>query len=303
MIQAVDRDFPRRSEKDARNTAEPGSLSGIDGEDPSALRRRRFRTVPLRIMLPNLVTLLALSMGLTSIRFAADGQFQNAVIAVIAAAILDGLDGRLARVLRGTSRFGAELDSLADFVDFGVAPALILYFWNLHQIKSLGWFTVLVFAIACALRLARFNVMMDDPGKPAWHAHFFTGMPAPAGAIVGLLPLYLSLSIVGLPASHWNAPFEIAYVLFISFLMASRIPHFSGKKIGRVPREYVIAVLFGVAVVVLLLATFPMEMLVCLSFLYLATIPIAIRRFRKYEAAEAAAAVPESDTDALSGLS
>jgi CDP-diacylglycerol--serine O-phosphatidyltransferase len=302
MIQAVDRNFPRRSETDARR-ADESAADPIVAEDPSALRRRRFRTVPLRIMLPNLVTLLALSMGLTSIRFAADGQFQNAVIAVIAAAILDGLDGRLARVLRGTSRFGAELDSLADFVDFGVAPALILYFWNLHQIKSLGWFTVLVFAIACALRLARFNVMMDDPGKPAWHAHFFTGMPAPAGAIVGLLPLYLSLSIVGLPASHLNAPFEIAYVLFIAFLMASRIPHFSGKKIGRVPREYVIAVLFGVAVVVLLLATFPMEMLVCLSFLYLATIPFAILRFRKYEAAEAAAAVPESDPDALSGLS
>ncbi len=306
MIQAVDRDFLRRSETDARTAAESATeadAAGTGVEDPSAVRRRRFRTVPLRVMLPNLVTLLALSMGLTSIRFAADGQFQIAVIAVIAAAILDGLDGRLARVLRGTSRFGAELDSLADFVDFGVAPALILYFWNLHQIKSLGWFTVLVFAIACALRLARFNVMMDDPGKPAWHAHFFTGMPAPAGAIVGLLPLYLSLSIVGLPESRWTTPFEIAYVLFIAFLMASRIPHFSGKKIGRVPREYVIAVLFGVAVVVLLLATFPMEMLVCLSFLYLATIPLAIRRFRKYEAAEAAAAASESEAGALSGLS
>jgi CDP-diacylglycerol--serine O-phosphatidyltransferase len=306
MIQAVDRDFQRRSETDARRMAEPADTmrpSGMAADDPNMLRRRRFRAVPLRIMLPNLVTLLALSMGLTSIRFAADGQFQNAVIAVIAAAILDGLDGRLARVLRGTSRFGAELDSLADFVDFGVAPALILYFWNLHQIKSLGWFTVLVFVIACALRLARFNVMMDDPAKPAWHAHFFTGMPAPAGAIVSLLPLYLSLSIIGLPASHWNASFEIAYVLFIAFLMASRIPHFSGKRIGRVPREYVIAVLFGVAVVVLLLATFPMEMLVCLSFLYLATIPLAIRRFRKYEAAEAAAAAPESDTDGPDRLS
>ncbi len=246
--------------------------------------------MPLRIILPNLVTLLALSMGLTSIRFAAEGQFQIAVIAVIAAAILDGLDGRLARALRGTSRFGAELDSLADFVDFGVAPGLILYFWNLHQIKSLGWFTVLVFAIACALRLARFNVMIEDPAKPAWQAHFFTGMPAPAGAIVGLLPLYLSLSVIGLPVTAQVAPFEIAYVLFIAFLMASRIPHFSGKKIGRVPREYVIAVLFGVAVIVLLLATYPMEMLVGLSFVYLATIPLAVRKFKRYGAAHAAAA-------------
>ena len=126
-------------------------------------------------------------------------QFETAVIAVIVAAILDGLDGRIARVLRGTSRFGAELDSLADFVDFGVAPALILYFWGLHEMKSFGWFAALVFAIAAALRLARFNVMIDDPNRPAWQAHFFTGMPAPAGAIVGLLPLYLNLSVLAVP--------------------------------------------------------------------------------------------------------
>ncbi len=246
------------------------------------VRSRRFRAVPLRIILPNLVTLLALSMGLTSIRFAVEGQFEIAVLAVIIAAILDGLDGRLARALRGTSRFGAELDSLADFVDFGVAPGLILYFWNLHQMKSLGWFAALVFAIACALRLARFNVMADDPNEPPWQARFFTGMPAPAGAVVGLLPLYLNLSIIAVPATHWFAPFEIAYVLFVAFLMASRIPHFSGKRIGRVPREYVIAVLFGVAVIVLLLATFPMEMLACLSLAYLATIPFAMRRYKSF---------------------
>jgi len=250
-------------------------------------RPRRFRAVPIRIILPNLVTLLALSMGLTSIRFAAEGMFETAVIAVIVAAVLDGLDGRIARALRGTSRFGAELDSLADFVDFGVAPALILYFWSLHEIKSFGWFAALVFAIACALRLARFNVMMDDPNRPAWQAQFFTGMPAPAGAIVGLLPLYLSLSMLPLPHLPYLVPVEIAYVLFVAFLMASRIPHFSGKKIGRIPREYVIFVLFGIAVTVLLLATFPMEMLVTLSLIYLATIPFAIRRFKALQTRDA----------------
>jgi CDP-diacylglycerol---serine O-phosphatidyltransferase len=250
------------------------------------LRRRRFRAVPLRLILPNLVTLLALSMGLTSIRFAIEGQFEIAVLAVIVAAILDGLDGRLARALRGTSRFGAELDSLADFVDFGVAPALILYFWNLHQIRSLGWFAALVFAIACALRLARFNVMNDNPDRPAWHMHFFTGMPAPAGAILGLLPLYLNLSIFALPNNNASVPFIIAYVLFIAFLMVSPIPHFSGKRIGRVPRDFVVAVLFGVAVVVLLLATFPMEMLACLSLAYLATVPFAVRRFKAFAEAD-----------------
>jgi CDP-diacylglycerol--serine O-phosphatidyltransferase len=294
-----DRDFFRRggAAKSRRAGAREGTAESFNAASGSLgiVRRRRFRAVPLRIILPNLVTLFALSVGLTSIRFAAEGQFQNAVIAVIVAAILDGLDGRLARALRGTSRFGAELDSLADFVDFGVAPALILYFWNLHQIKSLGWFAVLVFAIACALRLARFNVMIEDPAKPAWQAHFFTGMPAPAGAIVALLPLYLSLSVVDGSATHWAVPFEIAYVLFIAFLMVSPIPHFSGKRIGRVPREYVIAVLFGVAVIVLLLATFPMEMLVGLSFVYLATIPFAMRRFKAYERAEAARVAAESD--------
>ncbi|MGO9005277.1 MAG: CDP-alcohol phosphatidyltransferase family protein [Beijerinckiaceae bacterium] len=258
------------------------------------LRRRRFRAVPLRIILPNLVTLLALSIGLTSIRFAVEGEFETAVIAVIVAAILDGLDGRLARALRGTSRFGAELDSLADFVDFGVAPGLILYLWSLHQIKSLGWFTALVFAIACALRLARFSVTSDNPDRPAWQVRFFTGMPAPAGAIVGLLPLYLNLSVLAVPNTHASVPFEIAYVLFVAFLMASPIPHFSGKRIGRVPRDFVIAVLFGVAVAVLLLATYPMEMLAFLSLAYLATIPFAVRRFKFFtEIDRARVAVPE----------
>ncbi len=256
MGHGFDRDFLRRSGKlPGARAAQKAATETI--ETPAGhlglVRRRRFHAVPLRIIVPNLVTLLALSIGLTSIRFAAEGQFEIAVLAVIGAAILDGLDGRLARALRGTSRFGAELDSLADFVDFGVAPGLILYFWNLDQIKSLGWFTVLVFAIACALRLARFNVMIETPTKPAWQAHFFTGMPAPAGAIVSLLPLYLGLSVLGVPPVHWLAPFEIAYVLFIAFLMASRIPHFSGKRIGRIPREYVIPVLFGIAVIVLLL--------------------------------------------------
>ncbi|MGH6835382.1 MAG: CDP-diacylglycerol--serine O-phosphatidyltransferase [Methylocella sp.] len=251
-------------------------------------RGRGIRAVPLRVILPNLVTLLALCMGLTAIRFAIEGQFETAVVAVIAAAILDGLDGRIARALRGTTRFGAELDSLADFVAFGVAPALILYVWGLHEIKSFGWFAALVFAIAAALRLARFNVMVDDPDPQPWQAHFFTGMPAPAGAIVGLLPLYLNLSILAVPNVRALVPFEIAYVLSVAFLMASRIPHFSGKRIGRVPREYVIAVLFGIAACLLLLAIFTMEMLIGLTLVYLATIPFAIRRFNAYAAEDAA---------------
>jgi CDP-diacylglycerol--serine O-phosphatidyltransferase len=247
---------------------------------PLERRRLRFRNIPIRVVLPNLVTLLALSMGLTAIRYAVEGKFETAVLAVMAAAVLDGLDGRLARALKGTSRFGAELDSLADFVDFGVAPALLLYFWSLHEIKNFGWFAALAFAIACALRLARFNVMSEDPARPAWHGDFFVGMPSPAGAVTVLLPLYLHLSVLELPASRAFAPFYILYVLMIAFLMASRIPHFSGKRVGRVPRDLMIPLLFGGGVLLLLLAIYPMEILIALSLVYLALIPFGLRRYK-----------------------
>ena len=253
-------------------------------------RPRGIGGVPMRIILPNLVTLFALCMGITAIRYAIEGRFEAAVTAIVAAAVLDGLDGRIARALKGTSRFGAELDSLADFIDFGVAPALVLYLWNLHEIKNFGWFAALVFAIACALRLARFNVSIEDETKAAWAGNFFTGMPAPAGALVGLLPIYLHLSEFGLSNAPVYVPYEIAYVLFIALLMASRIPHFSGKNIGRVPREMVIFVLFGVAVTILLLYTFPMEVLIALTLGYLALIPISYRKARALAAADLAAA-------------
>jgi CDP-diacylglycerol--serine O-phosphatidyltransferase len=260
--------------------------AAADALSASELRRLRFRNIPLRVVLPNLVTLLALCMGLTSIRYAIDGKFETAVTAVMAAAVLDGLDGRLARAIKGTSRFGAELDSLSDFVDFGVAPALLLYLWSMHEIKGLGWFAVLVFAIAAALRLARFNVMIEDPAKPAWHAQFFVGMPAPAGAVTVLLPLYLHLSVLELPATKTLAAFNIVYVLAIAFLMASRIPHFSGKKVGRIPRDLVIPVLFGVGATLLLLAIFPMELLAVLSLASLAAIPISVKRYNALARAE-----------------
>ena len=238
--------------------------------------------MPLRIVLPNLVTLLALCLGLTAIRFATEGSFEKAVFAIVAAAVFDGVDGRLARALKGTTRFGAELDSLADFVDFGVAPALTLYFWNMHEIKSFGWFAAMVFAIAMALRLARFNVGLDDPDKPAWTSNFFTGMPAPAGAIAGLLPLYLHLSALGWSFPRWAVAAETVYLLCIAGLMASAIPHFSGKSIGRVPREQVIPVLFGVAVFVLLLVTYPMEVLATVVIVFLGLIPFSVRSHRRH---------------------
>src|SRR2546426_7494752 len=141
--------------------------------DRNEPRRRRFRPIPVRTLVPNVITLLALCAGLTAIRLAVEQKLDLALAAIVFAAMLDGIDGRIARLLKGTSRFGAELDSLADFVNFGVAPALMLYFWGLHQLGHAGWIAAMVFAICAGLRLARFNVMVDDPNKPAWAGNYF----------------------------------------------------------------------------------------------------------------------------------
>ena len=256
---------------------------------PQPPHRRGFRAVPLRLLLPNIVTLLALCLGLTAIRLAMDGSIDWAVIAIAGAAVLDGLDGRIARALKGTSRFGAELDSLADFVDFGVAPALVLFVADLHAARGFGWVASLLFAMACALRLARFNVMLEDPDQPAWRKSFFVGMPAPAGAIVGLLPIYVRFALDLGATSPRVAVLESLYVLAIALLMASRVPHFSGKSVGRVPREYLAVFLVGVAAALLLVFVFPMETLVGLTLAYLGSIPYAIRRYRALDRGDAPA--------------
>jgi CDP-diacylglycerol---serine O-phosphatidyltransferase len=218
------------------------------------LPKRRFRRIPVRTLVPNIITLLALCAGLTAIRMAFENRYVLALAAIVFAAFLDGIDGRLARFLKGTSRFGAELDSLADFVNFGVAPALILYFWGLHALKSAGWIAAMVFAICAALRLARFNVMVDDPDKPAWASNFFVGIPAPAGAITVLLPIYVAL--LGLPRSELLNWLTLVYTLAIASLMVSRLPVFSGKRVGtRVPPEMVgPAVVVAVLFIALLIA-------------------------------------------------
>jgi CDP-diacylglycerol--serine O-phosphatidyltransferase len=245
---------------------------------------------------------MALCLGLTAIRLAFEGKFEPAVIAVVAAGVLDGIDGRVARLLKGTSRFGAELDSLADFVNFGCAPALILYGFVLFHLKSAGWIVALIFAIAMALRLARFNAMLDDPNRPEWKKDFFVGMPAPAGAVVGLLPVYLKVMDSADLTRGW-AGLEAAYVLGIAILMASRVPHFSGKSIGRVPREYVAVALIGVVAALLSIAYFPLQALVALAAFYLGSIPFAIRRFRRLEAEHRrGAAGPMKSVSASEGI-
>ena len=249
------------------------------GDEP---RPRRFQPVPLRVLLPNLVTLLSLCAGFTAMRMAVEGRFETAVGFILLAAILDGLDGRLARLLKGTSRFGAELDSLADFLSFGVAPAFILYQYGLNDLKSCGWLVALLLAIAAALRLARFNVMIDDPTRPEWKKNFFVGIPAPAGALLVLLPLYLYLLGVARPSGA--SILEAIYVIFVAFMMVSRVPTYAGKSFGsRVPREWVVPLFGGVVFLAGLLATYTLEMLTIMSIAYLVLIPLGIQNYRKKE--------------------
>jgi CDP-diacylglycerol---serine O-phosphatidyltransferase len=257
-------------------------------------RRRRFRPIPVRTLVPNLITLLALCAGLTAIRLAVEGNLEIALGAIVFAAVLDGIDGRVARMLKGTSRFGAELDSLADFVNFGVAPGLILYFWDLHELKSAGWIAAMVFAICAGLRLARFNVMIDDPDRPAWAGNFFTGMPAPAGAITVLLPIYIEF--LGVPKLAVIAPVTLIYTLAIAFLMVSKVPVYSGKKLGtRVPPDMVLPVILFVVLFFALLLSYPWALLTIGTLCYLAGLPFGWLSYRDYERrdAQAAAATPD----------
>lgn len=244
--------------------------------------QRRFKAIPVRTLLPNLITLLALCAGLTSIRLAIEAKLEWALAAIVFAALLDGIDGRVARMLKGTSRFGAELDSLADFVNFGVAPALILYFWGLHELKSAGWIVAMVFAICAGLRLARFNVMIDDPNKPAWADNFFTGMPAPAGAITVLLPIYLYF--LGVPAGLLMVWVTFFYTLLIALIMVSRLPVFSGKRVGkRVPPEMVLPVFVVVVALFALLISYPWIVLTIGTVAYLICLPLGWLSYRRYE--------------------
>ena len=264
--------------------------------DPKSteMRRRRFRPIPVRMLVPNVITLLAICAGLTAIRLSTEGRMELAVAAIVFAAALDGIDGRVARMIKGQSKFGAELDSLADFVNFGVAPGLILYFWQLHEIHNGGWIAAMVFAISGGLRLARFNATMDDPNKPAFATNFFTGVPAPAGAITVLLPVYLAF--LGLPKPH--PTLTALYTLLIAFLMVSRLPVFSGKAIRmRVPPEMVLPVFVSVIFFIALLIGYPWHILSAGSVLFLLSLPAGWKSYRDQQRASVAqAAVPADAT-------
>ncbi|EJN11040.1 phosphatidylserine synthase [Bradyrhizobium sp. YR681] len=261
-------------------------MTPYDFKNPD-VRRRRFRPIPVRMLVPNVITLLAICAGLTSIRLSIEGRMTLAVYAIVFAAALDGIDGRVARMIKGQSKFGAELDSLADFVNFGVAPGLMLYFWQLHELGNAGWIAAMVFAISGGLRLARFNATMDDPNKPAFAANFFTGVPAPAGAITVLLPIYLAFLDLGrLPAAV-----TAAYTLLIAFLMVSRLPVFSGKtKRMRVSPELVLPAFVAVVVFIAILIAYPWHVLSIGTVLYLLGLPLGYKSYRDQARAMEAAA-------------
>lgn len=237
-------------------------------------------------LIPNAITVGALCAGLSGVRFAIDARWEMAAGAIVVAAILDGLDGRMARLLNGTSKFGAELDSLSDFVSFGAAPALIVYLWTLNSWGSVGWVIALGFAVCCALRLARFNTALADPHPPRWSVHFFTGVPAPAGAGLALLPMMLQFEI----GPGWvDRPIVGAIVLAgVAFLMVSRIPTFSGKKL-HIPRGWMVPSLAVVGIFFSMLASAPWATLFALGVVYLLGIPASLivqGRMRNAEAAD-----------------
>ncbi len=266
----------------------------------------RIREIPLRMVLPNLITVLAICAGLSGIRFAFEARFETAVAMVLFAAFLDGIDGRLARMMKATSKFGAQMDSLADIVNFGVAPALVLYAFLLDRAGSPGWIAALLFAIACGLRLARFNVLDEDYiNRPAWQEEYFVGVPAPAGAVLVLLPVYLAFIGVYQP-DRITAFAGSAFTVLAAFLLVSRLPVYSGKKL-RVRRDRVMPLILAVALLLLLLFSYPWHTLSAGIIAYLLFLPLSARAYAKRaqieEAkpaqAEATPAEDEAETEAV----
>jgi CDP-diacylglycerol--serine O-phosphatidyltransferase len=232
-----------------------------------------------RMILPNAITLIGVCIGLTSIKFALDGKFALAVIAILFAGLMDALDGRIARLIKGTSKIGKELDSLGDVISFGVAPAFIMYFWNLQYLDKLGWFVCLIYVVCVALRLARFNVNSEE--EPSWKDNFFEGVPAPAGGIIVLMPLVLSFS--GLGEIFFNINYDLVvptFFIIISVLLISTIPTYSFKRIV-IPRAMTKFLLFGIVLFFGALLVYTFKILAISTFLYLCLIPVSYFHYKK----------------------
>jgi len=263
----------------------PGGVSPIKRLRRLRPRARpRFKGLSFNRIVPNLLTLIGLCAGLTAMRFAYEGRFGGAAVAIVVAGAIDGLDGRLARLLKTTSRFGAELDSLADFLCFGVAPAFILFLWSLQRGGGLGYTPCLIFAVCMALRLARFNAALDGAPAPAYSYNFFTGVPAPAGAGVALFPLFIGLEAKSI---GWDWLLSVAqFPLFCAlmlvgtgFLLVSTLPVWSFKNF-KVPHEYVLPLLLGAVTFAAVLVAEPWAALAAAGLLYLGMLPLSVRSFR-----------------------
>lgn len=258
--------------------------------------RRRLQILPARSLVPNIVTILALAAGMTSIKFALSAKWELAVGAILLATVFDALDGRVARLMQGTSRFGAELDSLSDMVSFGVAPVVILYLWTLKTLGGVGWALVLIFAVCCALRLARFNVMSEAEDAPQ---EFFVGIPSPAAAVLALWPMILSFQ---LEEAFFREPLLVApYAAAVGLLMVSRLPTFSIKRL-RVKGEFVLPTLVLVGLMAAFASTYIWGTLSLACLLYYSTIPFSIRKARRMKtvAAKVAGARDNALSSALS---
>ncbi|MCG5244014.1 CDP-alcohol phosphatidyltransferase family protein [Azospirillum doebereinerae] len=242
----------------------------------------RLKGLSINHLLPNVLTVLALCSGLTAIRFAIQERWEPAVIAIVIAAILDALDGRIARLLNGQSKFGAELDSLSDAISFGVAPAFMMYLWGLNGAGSLGWIAAMAYAVCCALRLARFNSRLGVVDLPPWAYNYFTGVPAPAGAGLVLLPMTLGFEA----GPDWigHPVVIVPWTLMIGGLMVSTLPTFSFKG-ARVPAQWVVPALAGVGLIAAMMVSQPWWTLSIIGLAYLATLPFSILQFRKLQRA------------------
>ena len=230
-----------------------------------------------RMLLPNMLTLIGVCIGLTSIRFALSGEFHLAIIAIIFAALIDGLDGRIARLIKGTSKVGKELDSLTDMISFGVAPAFIMYFWKLNTLGRFGWLLCLVYVICVALRLARFNISSNK--EPSWRDNFFEGVPSPAGGILVMTPLIVSLSGFNYIELNYQIITPIFFIA-TSFLLISKFPSYSFKKIV-IQRKATIFLLFGIILFFGLLLVYTFEVISISSMIYLLLLPISYFHFQK----------------------
>ena len=230
-----------------------------------------------RVILPNMLTLIGVCIGLTSIRFALDGRFELAIIAIMFAALIDGLDGRIARLIKGTSKVGKELDSLTDMISFGVAPAFIMFFWKLNTLGRFGWLLCLIYVICVALRLARFNV--NSGQEPSWKDNFFEGVPSPAGGILVLTPLIISLSGLDFFELNYNIIVPTFFIL-TSLLLISKFPTYSFKKII-IPRRTTIFLLFGIVLFFGLLLIYTFNVIAISTIIYLLLLPISFFHFQK----------------------